>query len=80
MPAKSKAQQRLMAAAAHGATFPAAREIQGSMTIGQMLDFARGPMAGKPAHVLKAKPAGHAQPHKHPHRNLGNYLHKPKGR
>ncbi len=73
MPAKSKAQQRLMAAAEHGADFPMAQQIQSSMSLGQMRDFARGPMAGKPEHVAKAKRSGH------PHANLGKYLHPKKG-
>jgi GTP-dependent phosphoenolpyruvate carboxykinase len=51
MPAKSKAQQRLMAAAEHGASFPAAKKIRRTMTREQMHDFARGSMQGKPAHV-----------------------------
>lgn len=68
MPAKSKAQQRLMAAAEHGADFPMARKVRESMTRSQMHDFASGSMKGKPAHV------------KHPHRNLGTYLHPRKGR
>ncbi len=74
MPAKSKAQQRLMAAAEHGADFPMARQIQQSMSLGQMRDFAKGPMTGKPEHVKKPTRAGH------PHRNLGAYLHPKKGR
>lgn len=68
MPAKSKAQQRLMAAAEHGASFPMARSIRASMTTAQMQDFARGSMKGKPAHVG------------HPHQNLGGYLHPKKGK
>lgn len=68
MPAKSKAQQRLIAAAEHGASFPMARSIRASMTHAQMHDFASGSMKGKPTHVKSA----------HPHRNLGGYLHKPK--
>lgn len=68
MPAKSKAQQRLMAAAEHGATFPMARTIQETMTHRQMRDFAVGSMKGKPAHVG------------HPHVNLGKYLHPKKGK
>lgn len=68
MPSKSKAQQRLMAAAEHGAQFPMAQQIRKSMTHQQMHDFASGPMKGKPAHVE----------HRHPHRNLGAFLHKPK--
>lgn len=72
MPSKSKSQQRLMAAAEHGAPFPAAQQIRASMSLGQMRDFARGPMTGKPAHV-KAKRNGH------PHANLGKFLHPKKG-
>jgi hypothetical protein len=68
MPAKSRAQQRLMQAAEHGASFPEARKIQASMTHQQMRDFAVGSEKGKPEHVP------------HPHRNLGAYLHKAKGR
>ena len=68
MPAKSKAQQRLMAAAEHGATFPMAKKVRASMTGTQLAEFASGSMAGKPAHVG------------HPHGNLGHYLHPKKGR
>lgn len=68
MPAKSKAQQRLMAAAEHGADFPMARKVRESMTRAQMHDFATGSMKGKPAHTS------------HPHKNLGTYLHPRKGR
>ena len=68
MPAKSKAQQRLMGAAEHGATFPMAQKVRASMTKGSLSDFASGSMAGKPAHV------------NHPHKNLGKYLHPPKAR
>ena len=70
MPAVSKAQQRLMAAAEHGATFPAAKKIRAGMTYEQMHDFAVGPMKGKPEHVKGA----------HPHKNLGAYLHPKKKR
>jgi hypothetical protein len=70
MPAKSKAQQRLMQAAEHGADFPMARKVRESMTHSQMHDFAVGSMKNKPAHV-----AG-----QHPHRNLGHYLHPRKSR
>lgn len=76
MPAKSKAQQRLMAAAEHGAQFPLARKVYASMTHQQLHDFASGSMAGKPLHV-KAAPKASAP---HPHRNLGGYLHPKKGR
>lgn len=51
MPARSKAQQRLMGAAEHGASFPLADKIRSSMTHDQMHAFAVGPMKGKPAHV-----------------------------
>jgi hypothetical protein len=40
MPAKSIAQRHLMAAAEHGANFPAAKKLRGSMTHGQLHDFA----------------------------------------
>jgi len=72
MPSVSKSQQRLMAAAEHGAKFPKAREIQASMSLAQMGDFARGSMQGKPERVKKA--VGH------PHANLGKFLHKAKGK
>lgn len=55
MPAKSKAQQHLMAAAMHGADFPMAKKVRASMTPKQMGEFASGSMAKKPAHV-KPKP------------------------
>lgn len=70
MPAKSKAQQRLMQAAAHGADFPLAQQVRASMTLKQLHDFAVGSEQGKPEHVTKR--AGH------PHANLGSYLHKKK--
>lgn len=59
-----------MAAAEHGANFPMAQKVRASMTHNQMHDFASGSMRGKPAHV----------PNRHPHRNLGAYLHPKKGR
>lgn len=65
MPAKSKAQQRAMAAAEHGADFPLARKLRASMTHEQLHDFASGSMKGKPQH------AGH------PAANLGHHLHRP---
>lgn len=71
MPAKSKAQQRLMAAAEHGAQFPMAQQVRASMPMQTLGDFARGSMAGKPEHTKK-RPGGH------PHKNLGSYLHKKK--
>ena len=69
MPAKSKSQQRLMQAAAHGANFPKAQAVRASMTLGQIGEFAGGSMKGKPEHVKQ-----------HPHSNLGTYLHKPKAK
>lgn len=56
MPAKSKAEQHLMAAAEHGATFPLAQKVRQSMTHQQLHDFASGPEKGKSTHV-KAAPA-----------------------
>jgi hypothetical protein len=61
MPATSKAQQRLMAAADHGAQFPQAKALRRTMTKQQLSDYASGPMKGKPEHAssygarLKAK-------------------------
>jgi hypothetical protein len=67
MPAKSRAQQRLMQAAEHGAQFPMANKLRRSMSMSQLHDFASGSEKGKPQHA-------------HPHRNLGSYLHKAKGK
>lgn len=71
MPSKSKSQKRLMAAAEHGAIFPKSAAIRDTMSLGQMRDFSKGPMAGKPERV-KAKPSRR-------HLNLGKYLHPKKG-
>jgi len=71
MPAKSRAQQRLFQAAAHGANFGMAKKLRSSMTLAAMHDFEVGSEKGKPEHVKKAKAP-------HPHRNLGKYIH-PKG-
>lgn len=68
MPAKSKAQQRLMAAAEHGAQFPMAQKVRASMTHQQLHDFAATSRKSLPAHTS------------HPHKNLGHYLHPKKGR
>jgi len=65
MPSKSKSQQRLMAAAEHGADFPMAQKVRASMTMSQLHDFAKGSMKGKPARVKG----------QHPQRNLGKFLH-----
>lgn len=70
MPSRSRAQQRLMAAAEHGASFPAARRLRQSMTHSQLHDFAKGSMRHKPEHVHVS--------HQHPHKNLGAYLHPKK--
>ena len=76
MPSKSKAQQRVMAAAEHGADFPLAQKLRGSMSMAQLHDFASGSMKGKPAHVNTPAPKVNAS---HPHKNLGTYLHSKKG-
>jgi hypothetical protein len=55
MPSKSKSQQRLIAAAEHGANFPKAQAIRSSMTLKQMHDFASGSMKKKPEHVGKKR-------------------------
>lgn len=56
MPSKSKAQQRLMAAAEHGADFPMARKLRQSMSHDQLHDFAVGSMSHKPEHVSHHSP------------------------
>lgn len=53
MPSVSKSQQRLMAAAEHGADFPMAKKLRKSMSHDQLHDFAVGSMKSKPEHVLK---------------------------
>lgn len=53
MPATSKAQQRLFAAAEHGATFAKAKKLRASMTLKQLADYARTPTKGLPQHVAK---------------------------
>lgn len=78
MPSLSKAQQRLMGAAEHGADFPMAQKVRESMTHTQLHDFASGSMAKKPEHVPAPKAAAKAAGH--PHRNLGHYLHAKKSR
>lgn len=79
MPAKSRAQQRLMQAAEHGATFPMAKKVAASMTYSQMHDFAVGSEKGKPQHVKPAAPKAKSG-NKHPHQNLGKYLHDKKNK
>jgi len=51
MPAKSRSQQRLFAAAQHGAQFRKAKQLRATTTPAQREEFARGSMKGKPAHV-----------------------------
>ena len=48
MPAESKAQQHLMAAAAHGADFPMAKKLRAAMTLAQLKDFAETKTKGLP--------------------------------
>lgn len=90
MPSLSKAQQRLMGAAEHGADFPLAVKLRETMTHTQLHDFASGSMAKKPEHVKPASAptpkvspkaaAPKASSGTHPHRNLGHYLHAKKSR
>lgn len=51
MPSKSVAQEHLMQAAEHGATFPMAEKVRTSMSHRQIHDFAVGSEANKPMHV-----------------------------
>lgn len=44
-----------MGAAAHGATFPKAKEVRASMTEKQLLDFAATSTKHLPTHVHKGK-------------------------
>lgn len=55
MPAKSKAQQHLMAAAAHGATFPKAEQLRASMSMRQLRDFAATPTRRLPRRVKRGR-------------------------
>lgn len=76
MPAKSKAQARLMAAAEHGAQFPMAQKVRQSMTHNQMRDFAVTPRASLPAHIgMKASMGSHPNASR-----LGKFLHPKKSR
>ena len=75
MPAKSRAQQRLMQAAEHGANFPMARKIRQSMTHQQMHDFSVGSEKNTPQHVgVRASLASHPNAAR-----LGKWLHPKKG-
>ena len=51
MPAKSKAQQHLMAAAEHGAQFPMAQKLRSSMSLNQLHDFAATKTKSLPSHT-----------------------------
>jgi len=51
MPARSKAQQHLMAAAEHGADFPMAKKVRASMSRESMHDFAATPTKKLPEHT-----------------------------
>ena len=53
MPAKSASQQRLMAAAEHGADFAKARKIRESMSLKQIAEYARSSTKHLPQHVKK---------------------------
>jgi hypothetical protein len=59
MPAKSRAQQRLMGAALGakrgGKSFPLAQKIAGQMTEDQLVDFAKTPKVPKMPKVPKAQ-------------------------
>lgn len=55
MPARSAAQQRLMAAAEHGATFPMAKKLRASMTHQQLRDFAATKTRGLPKRVKQKR-------------------------
>jgi hypothetical protein len=56
MPSKSRSQQRLFQAAAHGATFAKAKALRRSMTSDQLHEFASGSEKGKPERI-KRKPS-----------------------
>lgn len=58
-----------MRAAEQGASFALAKHVRESMTPSQLHDFAKTKSQKLPAHADK-----------HPHRNLGAYLHPKKGR
>lgn len=55
MPSVSAAQQHLMAAAEHGASFPMARKLRATMSHAQLHDFAATKTKGLPRHVAKKK-------------------------
>ncbi len=76
MPSVSKSQQRLFAAAAHGASFPMAEQLRRSMPEAKLEEFTHGSMKAKPVHV--AKPKARMAKMKMPHANLGKFLHPPR--
>lgn len=51
LPSLSQAQQRLMAAALHGANFPKAKKLRGSMSLKQLREFAMTSRKGLPKHA-----------------------------
>lgn len=55
MPARSQAQQHLMGAALHGASFPLARKIRNQMTSKQMRDFASTTTKNLPKRIKPTK-------------------------
>lgn len=58
MPSKTRSQQRLFQAAAHGATFKKAADLRQSMTQSQLKDFATGPLAKLSAPTKKTPRTG----------------------
>ena len=58
MPAVSQSQQRLMAAAEHGATFPLARKLRRTMSHQQLHDFAATKRRGLPVRIPTKKRRG----------------------
>jgi len=54
-PAKSRSQRNLMAAAAHGATFPKAKHVRASMSASSLHDFAKTPTKKLPVHVKRSR-------------------------
>ena len=53
MPATSKAQQHLFAAAEHGASFPKAKKLRASMSLKKLAEFSRTSTKDLPRHVAK---------------------------
>jgi len=51
MPSRSKSQQRLFAAAEHGAQFPLAQKLRTQMSLPKLREFAVGSMKNKPETV-----------------------------